>query len=77
MKKITLYKKLFIGLSAFKKKISDPKFNKIDLLFFAFLCQIDQIGQKPKNIFFFEILIFFQDGMFVACKDKPNKPNMP
>jgi len=31
--------------------------------------------KSPKNL---EILIlFFQDDMFAACKEKPKKPNMP
>ena len=33
--------------------------------------------KKNKSKIFFEILIFFQDGMFAACKKKPKKQNMP
>ena len=49
MKKITLYKKLFIGLSAFKKKISDPKFNKNIFIFLPFCAKLAKLAKNPQS----------------------------
>ena len=54
MKKITLYKKLFIGLSAFKKKYQIKNSIQLICFFLPFCAKLTKLAKNPKTYLFFK-----------------------